>query len=378
MCVAARNERSGVLARLERDGASLRASFAPIADLRRAAVAGYDVALGFPGEAALPPRAWSLPADPPEAAGPIEARVLRLAIAQRLLLPPGPTLHVTLSHRALLSRPVLDVLDSFGRLDDIVLVTDAPSRIDEITALERALTSARRAGAVLAVEATGIGYDVLQLVSKVRADYIRVEPALVAGLASDDAKLVAIEGLVSLASRRGTYVVAEGVTHADDLAAAMRVGVTLATGPLLGSARPDPHGLAAPGIAAIRAGAREQLRHTDLHGLIETVPALPIEATLDVLADTFLSDPRHDFLVLLDSEFRPRRLVERTALLHAEPYEREVTTVSPSTPVATAARRAVGRPSADRFLPLVCCDTQGRYVGLVRVDGLLDALADRT
>jgi EAL domain-containing protein (putative c-di-GMP-specific phosphodiesterase class I) len=370
-------ELSGVLARLERDGVALQPAFTAVADLRRAAVAGYEVALGFPGEAALTPRGWSLPADPPDLAGEIEARVLRLAIAQRLLLPPGPTLHITLSHRALCSPVVLGALASFGRLDDVVLVTDAPQRIDEVVALERALTQARRAGAVLALETCGGGYEALQLVSRTRADYVRVDRALIDGVAEDDAKAVALEGLVRFCSRAGSYVVAEGAARQEDLAAVMRLGVTLAVGPLFGQATPDPAPLAATGVGAIRAGAREQLRHTDLHGLIEHFPTLAVDAPLDQLADAFLADPGNAYLVLIDDDFRPAMLVERAALLHAEPFEREVTTVSASTPVGVAARRAVSRASADRFLPLVCCDGQGRYVGLVRVDGLLDALAAR-
>src|SRR5687768_7941791 len=183
MTVAKARERSGVLARLDRDGDSLRPAFTPIADLRRAAVAAYEIALGFPGEASLTPRGWSLPADPPDMAGEIEARVLARALRLRLLLPPGPTLHVTLSHRALFSAVVLDVLAVAGRLDDVVLVTDAPRRIDEVIALERALTQARRAGAVLAVETSGGGYETLQLVSRVRAEYLRVDGTLVDGLA---------------------------------------------------------------------------------------------------------------------------------------------------------------------------------------------------
>ena len=375
--VAPAQERSGVLARLDREGRALSPLFTPIADLRRAAVAAYEVALGLPGEAAMTPRGWSLPADPPEMAGEIEARVLSAALKYRLLLPPGPTLHITLSHRALFSPVVLEVLEVAGRLDDVVLVTDAPQRIDEVTALERALTQARRAGAVLAVETSGGGYETLQMVSRVRAEYLRVERALIDGLAGDDAKSATLESLVRLSARAGTYVVAEGAAQAEDLAAAMSLGVTFAMGPIFGPAAAQPGPISAPGLAAIRAGAREGLRNSDLHGLIEHFPALPVDASLEELADAFLADPRNGYLVLLDDEFRPTTLVERTALLHAEPWEREVTVVSPSTPVGAAARAAVSRPSAERFLPLVCCDAQGRYVGLVRVDGLLDALAAR-
>ena len=377
MTVAPPHERSGVLARLDRDGAALRPAFTPIADLRRAAVAAFDVALGFPGEAAMTPRGWSLPADPPEAAGDIEARVLRVALEQRMLLPPGPTLHVTLSHRALLSPVVLNVLNAAGRLDDVVLVTDAPRRIDEVISLERALTQARRAGAVLALETSHGGYETLQMVARVRAEFLRVERALVDGLAGDDAKTVTLEGLVRLSARAGTYVVAEGVEQAEDLSAAMAIGVTFAMGPLFGAPQPEPGSLPQRGVNAIRSGAREQLRHSDLHGLIELFPALPADATLEELADAFLTDVRHEFLVLLDDDFRPTHLVERAALLHAEPFEREVVTVSAETPVSEAAKRAVARPSADRFLPLVCVDARGHYVGLVKVDVLLDALAGR-
>lgn len=354
----------------------MRAAFTPIADLRRAAVAGYEVLLGFPDEAALTPRAWSLPADPPDAAGEIEACVLKLALEQRLLLPPGPTLQVTLSHRALCSPPVLRVLAEAGDLDDVVLVTDAPRRIDEVVVLERALTGARRAGAVLAIETCGGGFETLQLMSRVRAEYVRVDPVLLNGLAADDAKVVALEGLVRLSARAGTYVVAEGATLPEDLAVAMGLGVTLAMGPLFGCAFAEPAALAQPGVDAIRAGAREKLRHSDLHGLIETVPALPLEAPLDTVADVFLSDPGHDHLVLLDDDFRPVKLVERTALLRAEPFERKASCVTAATPVGAAARQAVGRAATDRFLPLVCCDARGRYVGLVRVDGLLEALSE--
>ena len=375
MAVVPAREQSGVLRRLERDGRLLRPAFTPIADLRRAAVAGYEVALGFPGEASLTPRGWSLPADPPEAAGEIEARVLDVALKQRLLLPPGPTLHVTLSHRALFSPVVLAVLAGAGRLDDVVLVTDAPQRIDEVAALERALTQARRAGAVLAVETSGGGYETLQLVSRVRAEYVRVERSLVDGLAADDAKVATLESLVRLGARAGSYIVADGASQAEDVAAAMALGVTFAVGPIFGQEQPEPGPLAPQGLAAIRAGARQGLRHTDLHGLIEHFPALPADATLDELAEAFLQDPRNAFLVLIDDEFRPVALVERSALLHAEPWERPVTIVSASTHVGDAARRAVARSSGERFLPLVCCDAQGRYVGLVKVDGLLDALA---
>ena len=108
---------------------------------------------------------------------------------------------------------------------------------------------------------------------------------------------------------------------------------------------------------------------------MEARPAIPWGAPIEDLADTFLDDPRHDVLVLVDERSRPLALAERAALLRGEPYERPVMRITPSSPLKAAARRAAGRPVMERFHPLVVCDRRGVYLGIVRVEQLLDALA---
>lgn len=49
--------------------------------------------------------------------------------------------------------------------------------------------------------------------------------------------------------------------------------------------------------------------------------------------------------------------------------------VFPNAGIAQVARRAMTRPRADRFAPVVYCDEQGRYIGLVRIERLIGALA---
>jgi hypothetical protein len=53
----------------------------------------------------------------------------------------------------------------------------------------------------------------------------------------------------------------------------------------------------------------------------------------------------------------------------------EVLRVQAVEPVAAVARRAMGRPRASRFDPVLCIDGLGRYRGVVRVERLLEALA---
>ena len=49
--------------------------------------------------------------------------------------------------------------------------------------------------------------------------------------------------------------------------------------------------------------------------------------------------------------------------------------ITPTSPLKAVARRAAARPMLERFHPLVACDRRGVYLGLVRVEQLLDALA---
>ncbi|MBA2636975.1 MAG: hypothetical protein H0U79_01935 [Solirubrobacterales bacterium] len=49
--------------------------------------------------------------------------------------------------------------------------------------------------------------------------------------------------------------------------------------------------------------------------------------------------------------------------------------VKATSQVADVARRAMTRPLVDRFDPLLCCDDLGRYIGVVRVERLVDRLA---
>ena len=48
--------------------------------------------------------------------------------------------------------------------------------------------------------------------------------------------------------------------------------------------------------------------------------------------------------------------------------------VHPGADVASVARRAMARGRADRFAPIFYCDEEGRYVGLVRIERMIDIL----
>ena len=104
--------------------------------------------------------------------------------------------------------------------------------------------------------------------------------------------------------------------------------------------------------------------------LIETVP---FARDLAEAAALSLSEPTGT-VVLLDRYDRPYSLYNRD--LAFLPPSQAAMRVNVDTRPRDALLRATTRESGERFQPLLCTDNAGRYLGIVRVERLIRALAD--
>src|SRR4051794_24724726 len=110
------------LGRLEAGAERLQVRFDPIADLSRGVVAGFEVLVGLDGEDdAAAPRAWSDDVHP-DAAGRVEALLVRRALAQRERLPANTYLLVNVSPAALRSPELPAERSAAGRLERVVFI----------------------------------------------------------------------------------------------------------------------------------------------------------------------------------------------------------------------------------------------------------------
>lgn len=109
--------------------------------------------------------------------------------------------------------------------------------------------------------------------------------------------------------------------------------------------------------------------------LAEQAPSLPAWEPVSAIMDVSLAAEEHDWVVLVDGGDHPVSLVERAALLRGEPFERHVHVAGPELSLRALAKQALGRPRADRYRPLAVCDESGRYIGLLRMERLLEAFA---
>ena len=367
------HDRSGVLERLERGPVELR--FNAIADLKRGVPAGYEAVfcLGDGGDPHSP-HAWSQQVHV-QAAGAVEAKLLTRTLAAREQLPDNTFLAVDVSAQALLGEEVSAVLRDAGRLERLVLVVADDTHRVPTHEIRPAIDAVREAGGMIGVDETGSGYASLRQVLAVRPDFVRIGADFIVEVDRDQAKGAVVETLGALASRIDAWVIACGIPGRPELAALRRMGLPLGQGPMFGTPAREMGALPELVAEAIRATDPPVEAEETVASLIEARPALAWGATLDEIADAFLDDPRHDVIVLVDERSRPLALAERAALLRGEAFERPIMRITPSSPMKAVARRAAARPPLERFHPLVACDRRGVYLGLVRVEQLLDALA---
>jgi EAL domain-containing protein (putative c-di-GMP-specific phosphodiesterase class I) len=366
------HDRSGLLERIESHPETIRPRFAPLADLRRGVCAGYEVLLSIDGGEALSPRRWADELHS-TSVGQAEAALTAVALAERERLPAGAQLLINVSAAGLRSQELRDVLANAGAIDSVTIMVTEDAAEDEGDRV--ALEAIREAGGHIGVDETGSGYASLRHVLDLRPEFVRIGEDFIAGIDGDAAKGAIVEALISLAGRMAAQVIAGGIPGRPELSALRRMGVPLGQGPLFGTPGAVMAPLAPVVADAIRCASPPVEAAETVAALIEARPALPWGTSLEEVADAFLEDPLNDVIVLVDERSRPLALAERAALLRGEPYERPIMRISPTSPQKAVARRAAARPWLERFHPLIACDRRGVYLGLVRVEQLLDAIA---
>lgn len=365
---------AGVLAAVAVRADTLTAHTTAIADLGRGIAAGYEVLLATPDHPAATPRDWSA-AVHPDAAGRLEAILVRRALQERERLPDNTFLLLNLSAAALRSRELPAALAQAGRLERLVVAIADDADDAGAGSVRRALERIREAGGLVAVDEAGSGYASLRALLAIRPDFVRIGGEFVVEVDRDQAKAAVVETLGALASRIDAWLIAGGISARQELAALRRMGVPLGQGPVIGGPAPAMGALPEPVAQALRDATPPPNAAETVAALVEARPALPWGGSLEDIADAFLEDPRHDVVVLVDERNRPLALAERAALLRGEPFERPVMRITPTSPLKAVARRAAARPLMERFHPLVACDRRGVYLGVVRIEQILDALA---
>ena len=335
----------------------------PVVDLARGRIAGYEALARYPGGS--PPLEVFAAAREYGRGPDLEAAALRAALAARRGLPAHTFLTVNIGPDVLDAPQVRQVWREQASLAGIVVEVTEQVRIESYAALEPALDGLRSRGAMIAVDDAGAGYAGLQHLLALRPNFIKLDREIVAGLDADEAKRALVEVMGSFADRIDAWLIAEGVETAAELDVLVDLRVPLAQGfhlarPAAGYPSLDPD------LALRIAGRATPDPGEPLRGLLERAPVVSPTSGVPELG-------AHDVAVVVDAHGRPEATVDAEGIAHA--VRDSGLRVNLDTPIADAAQRAIVRAPALRFQPLVCTDNAGRYVGVVRMERLVDALA---
>jgi EAL domain-containing protein (putative c-di-GMP-specific phosphodiesterase class I) len=353
----------------------VRPVFQPIVDLDRGVACGYEMLARFVSPIKASPLVWLAEAERRGLDAQLEAMLVEAGLEALAWLPDGCFLTINVSPRALGSEPVAALLAARTSLEGVVIEVTEQAVVEDYDDLEYVLRSLRAAGAAIAVDDAGAGYASLHHIVELRPQFVKLDRSLVANLDGDETKLAVIESLATFSARIDAWMVAEGVERAEEVEALQRLRVPLAQGFWLGMPAPAMEPVGDEQSERIRAARPVPVADANVAALVEPAPACALAAGGEGLAQTFAANISLEHVVVLDAGKRPVAIVPRTGFFGGGARERAPMRVDLRESLMGVARRAMERPAAERFDPVVGCDARGRYVGVVPVERLVEGLA---
>lgn len=351
-------------------GRGVECHFQPIIDLDQRVVVGYEALARFshPDAEGVGPDVWFARAKARGLQPQLEAVVLRKALSRRSEMPRETFLAVNIEPDSLRHPLVRDLFSEMSDLTGLVLeITEHSSW--EWADLEPSINAARAKGALIAVDDAGAGYSGLQQILELRPSILKLDRAIVHGVATDEAKVALVEMIGLFASRVDAWVVAEGIESLADAKRLADMRVPLAQGFLFAKPSPGFTGID-PEISAQLAAFSDQAGDT-MHRLIQAVPTIPVEQST---AHAWSHMESH-WVVVVDKDRRPHGLVNPAAAIAGELISTLTVNVN-CRPAEVAQRISTAR--SEPGAPIIITDDSGHFMGIVtlrRLLGKLSALA---
>lgn len=362
---------TGALEEICTDPSRVTPVYQPITDLRRGEACGYEALSRFESTLDANPAEWFTAAAILGYGPLLESAVLSRILEARRDLPPNCFLALNVSPGALVSEEVESLLEMQRDLRGLVLEITEQTPVSDYDRLSASLRRWRQRGAQVAVDDAGAGYASMRHVLALEPDFVKLDRTLIAGAHRDSRRMAAISAFGAFANSMDARLVAEGVEHVEELDALILLDVPLGQGYLMGRPAPgmDP---IVPGIGRHIRVAAERQNRDGISALMEHAPSTHDLATEPPVGITLGVDSSR-ILFLVDELGRPLEVVLRRTGTPDQVF-RAMSVAGADAP-ADVAVRAMARPMAERFAPIACCDEQGRLLGVIRVERLVEALA---
>jgi EAL domain-containing protein (putative c-di-GMP-specific phosphodiesterase class I) len=340
----------------------------PIVDLHRGAIVGYETLARFKLEPFAPPDRVFAAAARVGLAEDLEAAVVERALALSLQKPPNTFLAINIDPEHVAAPKVQKLLEARGDLGGLVFELTEHRVVQDLPVVIDALADMRKRGAFVAVDDAGAGYSGLKHILEVRPHFLKLDRELVTNVHDDEAKRALIEMLGELAGRLDAWVLAEGIETELELRTLCQLGIPLGQGYFL--ARPSPPWctLAPNAERSIAAAPHRAVSTTTIEFLVEL-------CTLCVETSDWPETTR--VCVRVNGEGRPLEMRVNEGTLRTVRSAHDLLRVKRESTLRDVALRATTRPERLRWDPIVCVDDRGNFVGVITLERIVGALADR-
>ncbi|GAA1457716.1 hypothetical protein GCM10009603_08740 [Nocardiopsis exhalans] len=218
---------------------------------------------------------------------------------------------------------------------------------------------------------------------------IRLDPALVKGVDSDQRHGGIVEGLARIGRSSGVYAMAAGVSRAEEIVRLRECGVRLGSGAFFTEHTWKP----GEKITPVPEPAATSLDDTDSGPRVTEFMVPPLdfdaESTGEHVMEAFTGDTALNSVVLIDHRERPIGVIDRTRFLlsvtgrygHALHAKRPALRLSesprtvPAWMSAIAALRVAGQDRERVYDDLIVTNPYGQCMGIVHVSDLIQSLS---
>jgi EAL domain-containing protein (putative c-di-GMP-specific phosphodiesterase class I)/DNA-binding NarL/FixJ family response regulator len=215
------------------DKGALDMALQPICALDGCVVVGAEALARFRGPPKRGPDRWFAEASEVGLRAELELAAVRTALERLADLKASIYLSINVSPATVCSA-------AFRRLfakeasDRIVIEITEHAPVADYDRLNTNLASIRKLGVRLAIDDAGAGFASLRHILRLEPDFIKLDTALIAGIAEDTSQQALAAGLISFSDKIGATLVAEGIERPEEVAALRALGVRYGQGFYLG------------------------------------------------------------------------------------------------------------------------------------------------
>ncbi|MEZ0232873.1 MAG: EAL domain-containing protein [Methylophilaceae bacterium] len=276
--------------------------------------------------------------------------------------------------------PILKLLEEYGieQRDVVIEIVECEDVSPEL--LARHCDAIRMQGLRIALDDMGSGFNGLRTLATVRADFIKIDRAIVHEAQGSRVRTVLLEAIISMAQRLGCTVVAEGLERVEDITYCQDLGLVYAQGYYF--AKPE----ITPSRTVKALPKRDESHRSHIPDEFRVNEFVNRGLTLDVnipvseAKKVFQQNPDVALAIVLDHQ-RPIGMLKRGKIFsqrfsalgaYCDPLPKMVTNRMPSTALARGLYLERGE-----YEPWIMVSEEGVYIGVLQPFEIMAQLLSR-